>query len=189
MVDLRPLFYGLAGAARLIRLDISGAKIMIGGVRGVWASLYWSAGLIAPLYLLLKLLRFDPEKHDGFRYLLVGCETYVIAWLIFPVIMERVCYFLRRQEGFQPFIIAYNWLGCLYNTMYMLVGLAHASRMISTETATEISIILMLAGIIWIGYLARHILKLPYSAALGIAILDLFSSMLVSFLSTILIAG
>lgn len=183
MIDLRPLFFGLAGAARLVRLDIRGVSLMVGGVRGFWASLYWSAGLVAPLFLFVMLLRYDPQKYDGWRYLIVHMETYLIAWLVFPLLMERITSLINRREHYLKFIIGYNWLNCLYNIFYLLVGLAQASRMLSWEAAGAISVGVMVAGLVWITYLARHALKIPYSAAIGIVVLDLFFSIMVSILS------
>jgi hypothetical protein len=189
MIDLRPLFYGLAGAARLMRLDISGAHMMVGGARGFWASIYWSAGLALPLFFLLMLLRYDPAKHDGWRYIFVHGEIYIIAWLVFPLVMDHVCTLLNRREKYLKFIIAYNWLNCFYNIFYLIIGLAQASGMTSWEGASAASVGMMLAGIVWIGYLTRHTLEIPYSAAVGIVVLDLFLSMMISMLSAALLAG
>ncbi len=180
MIDLRAPFFGLAGAGRLVRLDISGAQMMMGGVQGFWASLYWSAGLVLPFYLLLILLRFDPSQTEGWRYLIANGETYVLAWLTFPIVMERISFFINRRERYLDFIIGYNWLGCLYNLMYLLVGLAQASKMIGWEGASAISIGLMVAGLVWTGHLAKKTLDIPYSAAVGIVVLDLFISLLMS---------
>lgn len=188
MIDLRTPYLGLAGAARLIRLDISGVYLMIGGLRGFWASLIWSASLVAPLFILLMGLRFDSSKYDSFRYIAVHTEIYVLAWLIFPIFMERVSGFINRRDQYLPFIIAYNWLGCLYNTFYLLVGLAQASKLISWEAASATSVGIMTAGLIWVGYLAKHTLKIPYSAAIGIVVLDLFLSMMMSIMSAALLA-
>jgi len=189
MIDLRSLFYGIAGAARLIRLDISGAHMMVKGLRGFWASLYWSAGLVAPLYLLLMALRFNSEQHEPLRYTVVHVELYIISWLIFPIFMERISGLLRRRDKYLDFIIPYVWLGCLYNTFYMLVGLAQASNMISWEAASSIAVGLMFAGLVWIGHLAKKTLDIPYSAAIGIVIIDLFLSIMMSIIKAGLLAG
>ncbi len=183
MIDLRAPFYGLAGAARLIRLDIRGAHMMIGGTRGFWASLIWSMVLVAPLYILLMGLRFDAEKYDSFRYFMVNAEVYVLAWLIFPLFMERISGFINRRENFLTFIIAYNWLSCLYNIIYLLVGLAQASTLLSWEAASATAVGVMFAGLVWIGYLTKNILNIPYSAAIGIVVLELFLGIMMSILS------
>lgn len=188
MIDLRALFYGLAGASRLIRLDISGAHIMVGGIRGFWASLYWSAGLVAPLYILLMGLRYSSEKYETFRYIIVHTEIYILAWLIFPIFMERISYFIHRRGNYMPFIIAYNWLGCLYNIFYLLVGLAQASNLLSWEAASATSVGIMAIGLIWTGHLAKKTLHIPYSAAIGIVIIDLFLGIMISILSAGLLA-
>lgn len=188
MKDLRALFYGLAGAARLVRLDISGAHMMVGGLRGFWASLYWSMALVAPLFLLVILLRFNPEKYDGLRYLIVHTEVYIITWLAFPLVMEQVCIFIRRRAQYLGFIIAYNWLSCLYNVFYLLIGLAQASQMISWEAASSLAVGLMIAGLVWIGYCAKKTLDLPYSAVAGIVVIDLFLSLMTSLLSATILA-
>ncbi|WP_135081712.1 hypothetical protein [Terasakiella sp. SH-1] len=188
MINLRAPFYGLAGAGRLVRLDISGAKMMVGGIQGFWASLYWAATLVAPFYVLLALLRFNPEKHDGARYFILEAEIYALAWLIFPILMERVCHSINRRGEFLEFIIAYNWLGCLYNIMYLLVALAQASKMISWEAASSLSVGLMFAGLVWIGHLAHKSLRIPISAAVGIVILDLFLGIMMSMLNAALLA-
>lgn len=189
MIDLRALFYGLAGAGRLIRLDTSGLKTMRGGSRGFWTSLIYSALLVLPLYGLLHLLQFDPAKHNGFRFLIANIETYVLAWLMFPLVMERATHYMRRRDRFLDFIIPYNWLSCLYNIMFITLGLAQAVGMISWEAAASISVGLNVAGFVWIGYLARHTLSIPYSAAIGLIILDLFLSIMISLLNASLLHG
>lgn len=189
MIDLRPLYFGLAGGARLVRLDISGMYLVKGGVSGFWASLFWSAGVVLPLYILLMLLRFDPQTHDGVRFLFSHGVIYSLAWLIFPLIMERITAFIDRRQHYLRFIIGYNWLGCFYNLFFLLVGLAHASRMISWEAASAISAGLMLAGLVWIGHLAKHALEIPYSAAVGIVVLDLFMGVMINLLSVSLLSN
>lgn len=189
MIDLRALFYGLAGAGRLLRFDISGAQMMVGGVRGFWASLYWSMGLVAPLFILLIMLRYDPTKYEGVRYSLVNIEIYILAWLTFPLVMERVAYFVSRSDCYFKFIIAYNWLSCFYNIFYLLIGLAQASNMISWEAAASLSVGLMLIGLIWIGFAAKKTLDLPLSAIVGIVIIDLFLSLMISLLNATLLAS
>jgi len=187
MIDLRALFYGLAGAGRLVRLDISGAHIMVGGLRGFWSSLYGAAGLVAPLYILLIALRFDPEKSDGLRYLIVHGEMYIVAWLAFPFLMQRICGFIDRSAQYLTFIIAYNWLSCLYNVMYLLVGLAQASGMIDWETASSISVGLIFASLVWIGHLVIKTLHLPLSVTIGILVLDLFLGIIISMMTSIMV--
>lgn len=187
MIDLRALFYGLAGAGRLVRLDISGAHMMVGGVRGFWSSLYWGAALVAPLYLLLIAIRFDPQKFDGVRYLVAHTEMYILAWLAFPILMERICTFIDRPGNFLPFIIAYNWLSCLYNMMYLLIGLAQASGLIGWEAASSLSVGFLFASLIWIGHLAKKILHIPLSAAVGIVVLELFLGIIISMMTSLII--
>jgi hypothetical protein len=188
MNNLRSLYYGLVGAARLLHFDASGAHIMVQGIRGFWASLYWSMALVAPFFLLLILLRYDPAKYDALRYTLVNAEIYILAWMSFPVVMERVSYFIDRRDCYLKFIISYNWLSCFYNIFYLLVGLAQASNMISWEAASSCSIVLMFAGLFWIGYAAKKTLDLPVSAIIGIVIIDVFLSLMISLLSTSLLA-
>jgi len=103
--------------------------------------------------------------------------------------MERISGLLRRRDKYLDFIIPYVWLGCLYNTFYMLVGLAQASNMISWEAASSIAVGLMFAGLVWIGHLAKKTLDIPYSAAIGIVIIDLFLSIMMSIIKAGLLAG
>ncbi|MDV7339723.1 hypothetical protein RYZ26_08970 [Terasakiella sp. A23] len=189
MIRLRPLFFGLTGASRLLRLDISGMHLMVGGARGFWHSLFWSAGLVAPLYILLLLLRYDPEKFDGWRYILVHAEMYVIAWLVFPIVMLRICQLIRRPEQYLKFIIGYNWLNCFTNTFFLLAALAQASRMIEWDAAIPIFGCLLMVSFIWLGHLIKHALELPYSAAVGIVILDFFIGLMTDLVKTGLLAS
>ena len=184
MIDIRALFYGLAGASRLVRLDICGAHMMVGGTKGFWTSLIYSAVLVAPFYALLMALRFNPETHDGTRYIISETLSYGLAWMIFPVVMERVCTFLNRRHRFLDFIIAYNWLSCLYNIIYLLIGLARASNLINADSTITLATIMMLIGFIWISYLAKHTLRLPYSAAIGIVVMELLLSVFLNIFTS-----
>lgn len=189
-MNLRPVFYGLVGALRLVRLDKTGAHIMLGGKEGFWASLLWPMALLAPLYGLLSLLRFDPSRYEnGWRYLFVHGEIYILTWLLVPLLMIPICAVLNRRRQYLDFVIGYNWLLCLINLFQIILSLANASHMVGFNAAAALTLGLAGASALWIGLLAHDRLRIPFSAAIGIVILDLFLAVSVGLFRSYLLGS
>jgi len=188
-MNLRPVFYGLVGAARLIRLDQTGAHLMIGGRTGFWASLFWPMALLAPLYAFVSLLRFDPTRHEsGWRYVIVHSEFYILAWLIMPLLMVSICQRLNRGGFYLGFIIGYNWLLCLTSLFQIILSLANASHMLPFDMAAALSFGFIIASTFWIILLARDQLQISWLTAAGIAVLDLGIAISLGYFRSFLLA-
>ena len=189
MINFRIPFFGLICASRLVRMDTTAVYLLENSAAAFWSSMRWSAGLALPFYLLLIMIRFDPANQSEWHYFTAKFEIYALAWLVFPFVMERVCLYLKREKYTILYLSAYNWLNCLYNIMFLLIGLALASHMLTWEIAVSLSLGLMCAGTVWIGYMTRKILQLPFQTVIAIMMIELFINIMLDILSVALVTA
>lgn len=164
----------LTGAVQLARFDATGMRYFDTSIAGFWRS-FWAAGLVAPFFLLLLILRhMDAGSFGAFsHHIIVESLAYAIAWLVFPVVMLSLSKSLDCRENFVPFIVAYNWCGALQNAVYLPIAiLAHAGAL-----STGVGNFLALVAIVWVVtftfFVARTALAVPATTAFGIVALDL----------------
>ena len=82
MISLREVLTALYGAYRLARLDVGGLRFFDITDQGFWRS-FFAAALVAPLYLVLLLIRYSnlPAPIPLFRFIALESIAYVIAWV------------------------------------------------------------------------------------------------------------
>lgn len=181
MITVRELAFGVYGAWRLLKLDRDGMAYFDATVAGFWRS-FWVAALVAPPFFLLVALRFDAGEvqADPLRYWMVEAVAYVIAWLVFPVVMISVCRFLDREHRFVAFIVAYNWTALLQNGFYLPVALAGAVGLISGEAEGFLSLLVLSGILAYQWFVTRVALVVPPMTAVAIVVLDLLVSLFVN---------
>jgi len=99
----------LNGAIRLACLDRGGFDCFDRSETGFWKS-FRAAALLYPVFLAMVLRAgWLAETEDYIRPLVIQSGTYVLTWLVFPVVMAPICDLLGRRERYIGFIVAYNW--------------------------------------------------------------------------------
>ena len=164
---------GLAGALRLARFDNSGMAFFEINLSGFWRS-FWAAGLVAPLFLLLLVLRQLDAPGGAFgHHITIESLAYVIAWVMFPLVMASLSKQLGCAKHYFSFIIAYNWCGAIQNGVYLPIAILGYTGALSSGLAN----LFALAAIIWVlvytFFVARTALQVPPVTAFGIVVLDL----------------
>ena len=88
MMPLTEVVKALYGTYRLARFDTGGMRCFDISPLGFWCSFY-AAAIVAPLYCLLLLVRFNIGDVETplYRYLAIQTIAYVIAWVAFPLAM------------------------------------------------------------------------------------------------------
>lgn len=173
-ITYREAAYGLFGAWRLARGDADGLNYFENSVEGFWRS-FWAAAVIAPVFLVVSVLRYEVAgiEADPLRYAIVESIAYVIAWVLFPVVMVHICTLLERAERFILYIVAYNWAAVLQNALLMPLEIAGTTGLIPLELASLFRLLAFSAILFYVWFVAKVGLDLPPWTAVGIVVLDL----------------
>jgi hypothetical protein len=115
------IYNGTRGVLRLLRFDPAGAAFFDNTVEAFWRSFRLMV-LVAPVYLLLRVLYYDGRSTTAGDVEIVIVETlrYLIEWFLFPVIMYELAGFLDLRRNYLRYIAALNWM----NVPLVLVALA-----------------------------------------------------------------
>ena len=193
MISLREIATGLYGAYRLAHLDTRGMTWFDETLPGFWKS-FFAALLAAPLYALFTALNLpddtakEPlETAGGARVFLIEALTYVIGWVLFPLVMIRITDLLQRQQEYLRFIVAYNWAGVLQIAIFLpVVGLT-VSGLLPLAGGNFLSMIVLFAVLYYQWFITRTALRIGVAAAVAIVCLDMALSILVTGISSIIL--
>ena len=174
MPSASQVMYALYGAYRLARFDAAGMRYFETSIEGFWRS-FFAAVIVAPPYAVLLLLRYRNEfaEVDPLRYLCVETIAYVIAWVLFPLVMVTVAEFLERRERYLGYIVAYNWAAVLQNLFYLPFA------MLSRDGGAEIgaldffSLVAFGAIMVYTWFVTKTALDVPGGTAAAVVVLDL----------------
>ncbi len=176
--------WALAGAAKLARFDASGVSHFDISIAGFWRS-FWAAVIVAPFFVLLLILRhLDAGSVGGFfHHLSIEFLTYVIAWVLFPLVMASVTRMLGCSEHFIAYIVAYNWCGVIQNGVYLPIAILAHTGAFSPGTANGLGLVAILWVLAFTFFVTRTTLRLPAGTAFGIVVLDLVLGLILDTVS------
>jgi len=185
----RDIISALYGTLRLGLMDSRGMQFLDLSEQGFWRSFY-AAALIAPFYGLLLVLRHQHglESAPLPRLFSVEVITYVMAWVVFPLIMEPLLKLIDRDNKYVALIVAYNWSSIWQNLLYLPVSILGVAGIMDPETANGLGLILF--GIImtysWV--VIKTVLEVPALTATAIVVLDLTVAILINSISGSMLA-
>jgi hypothetical protein len=171
----------LVGAWRLARFDGRAIAYFNDSVAGFWRS-FLAAGLVAPLYGLLLLVRHagDVGRVPFGRFMAVEGIAYVIAWLAFPVLMASFLKTLGRDRYFVRFIVVYNWAAVLQNGLYLPIAILSAAGAFGVAAANVLGLAALGLIVVYVWFITRVALEVPTTVAAGIVGLDFLLSILIN---------
>lgn len=177
MAPLSEIVASLYGACRLARFSSDGMQFFNISASGFFRS-FTAAVIVAPFFLTLLLIRYSSiEEPPSFaRYIILEGLAYVIAWCVFPLVMEGLSRTMARTAQYMQFIIAYNWSMVLQNTLYIMVILLGHIGVFSQGTTNGLALIVLVWSLIFTGFVARKALVVTPLTAGGIVIMDLLLS-------------
>ena len=163
----------LYGAYRLARADTNGLSYFDNSTAGFWRS-FFAAVLIAPLFLILLIIRFsvDDIGANVVRFYTVEAIAYVIGWVLFPLVVFYLVETLGKQERYVGFIIAYNWAAVLQNGFYLPFAILFQLGLIPGEAAGLLNLLLLGIVLAYTWFVAKSALDISGAVAGGIIILD-----------------
>lgn len=179
MITSQEVSRGLFGAWMLARLDAKGIFLFDNTVEAFWRS-FWAAGVALPLYGILLVLRNSGATIgvSSGTALLIHSIAYVIGWVAFPFAMFYVTRVFDRQQWYCRYIVAYNWSVVLQLSLMLLVTSIVATGMFSPALGSVLTVVTVLAVLIYQGFIARVALQATIPGAVGIVLLDLVLSLL-----------
>lgn len=190
MISIREFTVALYGTWRFAMLDRSAIQFFDNTPDAFWRS--FNAALVAlPAYALLVMLSFaqHPVEAGGMRILGVESISYVIGWVMFPLVMVAFTDTLKCSDKYFRFIAAWNWSVVLQSFLFLGVTAFSASGAIPDNLGGLISLVATLAIIFYQGFIARTTLDVPVPAAAMVVVIDLSISVGLSLVSRSLYGG
>lgn len=108
------------GAYRLARFDAKGLTFFNVSVDGFWHS-FFAAVLVAPGYMILVAqgLLGAPDGYVPWAFM-VHVASYLVSWIIFPLVALVVTDMLKLGHRFTPLIVAVNWSSVIEVGVFLL---------------------------------------------------------------------
>ena len=124
MITTREAATALYGAYRLARVDEHGMDFFDTSIEGFWRSFY-AAALVAPLYVILMVTRFQAGdvQASGLQFVAVEMIAYVTSWVAFPVVAAYLAPMVQRDHRYLRYIVAYNWASVLQNLVCLPIAI------------------------------------------------------------------
>ncbi len=100
----------LQGALGLARGDVSAMEQFDFTFDGFWKS-FFAAVLVLPLYFIVLYDHYaqEPENLGVARIVFVEGISYVLGWLLFPILAIFITRLLDRSSSYVPLIVVSNW--------------------------------------------------------------------------------
>jgi len=190
MISPREATLSLMGALKLARFDEKGALLFTATVQGFWNS-FWVAALIAPLYFLEFVLRWNLEDIPaaGMRYFSVEIIMYVMGWVAFPLVMVYLCRAMGWSKRFLVFGVANNWADLIVSVFAIPVQIAVTADIL-TGSAMSFMLALVIVyslGLSW--FVARHTLNISGLAATGVVALSVLINFFIRYWGAVLLVS
>ncbi len=162
-------------------------------VRGFWRS-FAVIFLLAPLYYIsLKseqagLLEEHMLQGGDVAHMTVAAGTYYLGkalalgvdWIAFPIIVGLLSTSVGLQRTYTPYIIVRNWSSLLILLPQTVLNLGYLSGLIPTPLLVMLTLPLI-GWVLWYRYrIARVVGQCTLAASIGLVVLDLVLSLLIS---------
>ena len=181
MISLREVITALYGAYRLARFDPGGLGFFDVTVQGFWRS-FFAAVLVAPLYLILLLIRYSnlPNPLSLFRFITLEAIAYVIAWVAFPLVMDRLVRVVDRDNCYIRYIVPYNWISVIQNAVYLPIVILGTIGALAPETSSGLAFVTLVWVLVYTWFVTRTAIDVPGHVAGGLVTVDLLLSVLIN---------
>ena len=171
------------GALLLAKREPRGMEWFNLTLDGFWRSFY-ALALVYPGFVVLALcersLMAQPPELQ--RYLALQTAVYVAQGIAFPVAMIFLARLLRLSATYVPFIIAYNWSNVWVTLLLMPALLLLALG--GGQIGGLLNIVASAATVYYRWYVTRTALGTTSMTALGLVVIDVILSILISLSAT-----
>ena len=181
MIDAKEVAGALYGLWRLVRWDDKALSFFNATESGFWRS-FMAAAFVAPLQVLYQLsvyLTMD-EPPSAWRMAAIESIEYVILWVLYPLAMLYVVKLLDRETEFFGYVVAYNWfqLGVGYVAMPLVI--LSQFELLPSSVSGFFDSLIFVAYVTYAAFIARVGLKISVGAGIGIVVIDILLTLIVS---------
>ncbi|MEY4879267.1 MAG: hypothetical protein RJB62_736 [Pseudomonadota bacterium] len=186
----------LETALRAAGFDRSALHQFDDSLRGFFYS-FLGIFLCAPLYVLVLLaerritdnaavempsLALAPLPPANLAFAALESANYLANWVLFPLAMIFLANIMGAGKRYVPFVVAYNWTGCIILAATVLPYLLYLARIVPIEGVMILyyPVIFFAFALRWT--VARDTLKISGLNAAGIVIFDFLLSILMAVL-------
>ncbi|GAA0595937.1 hypothetical protein [Caenispirillum bisanense] len=188
--SIRETAASLEGLRRIVRMDPTGLDCFNASVQGFWNS-FFVAVLTLPFYLLqagVYYMNADIEASAA-RFLSLELMTFVLGWLVYPVVMVTVTQVMDRWQHYLRYMVAYNWFQLVVAALLLPLSLLQLTGMAPDGLIALLFLMATSAFLLYGWFIANRGLDLGGATAAGIVILDLALSLLVNGATDLLLKG
>jgi hypothetical protein len=171
MITKQEVFEGLYGAWRLLLGDRGAVALFDDSIAGFWKS-FFAAILILPIYLIMTAMgtiEFDASPSLPATVLIV-LEFYIIAWVLWPLIIGHILPVLDQSENFTLYIVAYNWMSAIGTGLFFIAVLVTTLLPIPDGFSALILVGALLGVLGYHGLIAHTTLNISIGVAIGLTI-------------------
>jgi hypothetical protein len=178
MPTLLEITRAVTGLWRLAHFDASGFDYFDRSIAGFWRS-FRVAFLVAPIegWLFVTQLQDLGLTAGWGRTLVVAILTYIIGWFLFPVAAYEICRRIDREAEYPGYIAVYNWSAIGGSSLDLIAAVPAMLGLVSLEASLTLSWFVYL---VYLWFIARHMLKIEAPVAGGLVFLDFVLSLLLS---------
>jgi len=190
MISAQEIAQGIFGAWRLARFDRDGIRYFGTTPEAAIAS-FKAALLAAPIHVVLILLQTDWSRVSvgAFGTLLIHSISFVADWTAFPLAMYYVARFCSRGQNYCRYLAAFNWAQVLQLALFLAVSAPVAAGLLPSWLGGLLIFGTLIAIFVYKGYIAHVGLEATPPAIVGIVLLDLGLSALLSAVMANLLRG
>lgn len=188
MISLGEIRAALDGSWLLLRNRPEGMAFFDQSIQGFWRS-FLVIGLLVPLLLVSGLAEkqfyfsenlYHPDAFPDSAFWFAQLAGFGIDWLALPLLLALVAVPIGISQRYVPFIVVRNWSSLLVSVPYMVTYLLFLLGLISTGITVLLSLTCLVV-VIWYRYLvARIALQASVSLAIGVVVLDVVLTLLIS---------
>ena len=190
MLNLRDIAFGLYGAMQFARLDRSAIQCFENTPEAFWRS-FQAAIVTLPAYILLQLINITnvPINAEPMRIVFVEICSYVVAWVLFPLIITTISDALQRGDKYYQFIVAWNWAIVPQVFLYLALTALASSGTLPASMAALLGIFVLAAVLFYQGFIATCMLDIRPPAAAMIVAVDFAIALLLNQVTHSFYAG
>ncbi len=181
MPGVNEILRALYGAYRLARFDAGGLSYFDATPGGFWKS-FFAAVIVLPLYLLLLAvrLRYDILDTTPGRFIAIELISYVIGWVIYPLVMATVTRLIDREKRYIGYVVAYNWASVWQNVFYLPIAILSVAGLLAGDAGIFVGVAALVLVLVYAWFVARTALAIPGPFAIPLVALDVVLGLLLN---------
>ena len=171
MPDWSEVRRNIFAAWRLAHGDAAGMSLFDVSTDGFYRS-FAVLAFVIPVQIVLLLVIAGPGRDDTLALAATEALLFLLAWILYAVVVALLLQRTGRGRTFAGFMIAYNWAQALLTLVVVPLFLLLALGGLTTGLAALLYWLLQLAIVTYIGVIARLATGAGIALCLALALLD-----------------